>query len=234
MHYKFLLSSLLLFGFTFSKPTNNFPNVTKKFEIHGIDVSHHQNHINWDHVAENQKFKISFCFIKATEGSSFTDNKFNRNWRECKNVDIKRGAYHFFNSSCNAKSQALNYIRTVGLSTGDLAPVLDFEHESEIHSKAQIRKNLKTWLSIVKRHYGKTPIIYTNSSIYERYIKGYFKDFPLWIADYNTTNIKYNVNSENLKFWQYSESGRVKGIKGKVDINAFLGETQELDELTIQ
>ena len=71
------------------------------YEIHGIDVSRYQYNIDWKAVEamQDQEVKIGFAFIKATEGVSLKDKKFRKNWEECKNVDIKRGAYHFFISS---------------------------------------------------------------------------------------------------------------------------------------
>lgn len=231
--------SLLLVLFTnflspkLSKPSSDF-RIPLKYDIHGIDVSHHQNNIDWERVStENNKVKISFCFIKATEGINLNDKKFNRNWEECKNVGITRGAYHFFIPSISPRSQAINYINSVKLLEGDFAPVLDFEQESETMSVAEIRKNAKAWLNYVERHYGVRPIIYTNGHMYNKYIKGHFKNYPLWIANYQTNNIFESIYHPQLKFWQYSERGRVKGINGHVDFNAFLGEEHELVELTV-
>jgi lysozyme len=224
----FLSFSAFLFG-----PTEF--RVPLRYDIHGIDVSHHQNYIDWSTVAEDghTKFDISFCFIKATEGVSLNDRLFNKNWSQCKEVGIKRGAYHFFIPSVSAKLQARNYINSVRLETGDLVPVLDFEQESETMTVAQMRKAAKSWLNYIQNHYGVKPIIYTNMHMYNTYIKGYLKNYPLWIADYNTHNIFDRLYNPNLRFWQYSEKGRVKGIKGHVDCNAFLGQPEDLDKLTI-
>ncbi len=217
----------------FTSPTEF--RIPLRYDIHGIDVSHHQNYIDWDRVSEDghKQFKVSFCFIKATEGVSINDTKFNQNWNGCKEVGIKRGAYHFFIPSVSAKLQAKNYINSVSLAEGDFAPVLDFEQESDEHTVAQTRANLKAWLSYVEHHYGIKPIIYTNKFCYNKYIKGSFKKYPLWIADYQASNIYEYIFNPNLKFWQYSEKGRVKGISGHVDCNAFLGQPDELDALSV-
>ena len=44
----------------------------------GVDVSHHQDRIAWDEVMKGQA--LSFAFVKATEGSDFTDSLFCYNW----------------------------------------------------------------------------------------------------------------------------------------------------------
>src|ERR1700760_4835163 len=55
--------------------------VPSNYVIHGIDVSHHQDNINWDLVKSMQvkNIKIGFVFIKATEGIGRGDSHFNQN-----------------------------------------------------------------------------------------------------------------------------------------------------------
>jgi lysozyme len=46
-------------------------------EVRGIDVSHHQGQIDWDALAAHH---VAFAYIKATEGETFNDPRFSRNW----------------------------------------------------------------------------------------------------------------------------------------------------------
>jgi lysozyme len=211
----------------------NYIHITRQYEIHGIDVSHHQRFIDWEKVAEHSQFKVSFTFLKATEGTTIRDTRFETNWKESKEAGLVRGAYHFFSATSSPYTQAQNYIRTVDLAGGDLAPVLDFEIHDNSKSPALMRKNVEKWISIVEKHYGCKVIIYTNTHIYNKYLRGYFKNNPLWIADYNFSNVSNLVGHPKLKFWQYTEKGRIMGINGNVDINAFLGDTKEFDALKI-
>ena len=96
------------------------------YQIHGIDVSRHQDKINWDDVRQmdDSGIKLGFAFIKATEGVQLIDTKFKRNWENAKVAGIPRGAYHFFNPAKNGKLQALHFIEEVRITTGDLPPVL--------------------------------------------------------------------------------------------------------------
>lgn len=227
-------SILFLLSTWFSHSFSGFmPETVKKYNIHGIDISHHQRDINWKVVAENHSLKVDFCFMKATEGITFKDTRFVENWAGSNIAGIRRGAYHFYITSADPRQQALNYIQSVKLEGGDMAPVLDFEQETSSKSVATVRQNLKTWLKIIERHYGISPIIYTNTHLFNKYIKGNFDDYPFWIANYNTTNIHNEVSHQNLKFWQYSEKGFVRGIKGNVDCNAFLGDAQEFMDHTL-
>jgi len=103
--------------------------VPDNYIIHGIDVSHHQDDINWDLVKSMQvkNIKIGFVFIKATEGIGKVDSHFNQNWFRSKDAGICRGAYHFFLATKSGKLQAQNFIDVVELKRGDLPPVLDVE-----------------------------------------------------------------------------------------------------------
>ena len=64
-----------------------------KYEIRGVDVSHHNGDINW---AQLRKEGIAFAYIKATEGLSHKDRSYRNNYLACKQSDIKTGTYHFY------------------------------------------------------------------------------------------------------------------------------------------
>ena len=61
--------------------------------IDGIDVSHHNGTPDWSKVAAAGKV---FAYAKATEGLTFKDSEFAKNWAAIKLSGMKRGAYHFF------------------------------------------------------------------------------------------------------------------------------------------
>ncbi|MBK7885703.1 MAG: hypothetical protein IPJ81_19395 [Chitinophagaceae bacterium] len=122
-----------------------------KYEIHGIDISHHQNNIDWKDVKamKDQNVKVGFSFIKATEGIGRVDNMFRKNWYNSKKSGLPRGAYHFFISSKSGKAQAANFIETVQLDKGDMPPVLDIEQANGA-TPAQITQRAKDWLVTVE------------------------------------------------------------------------------------
>src|SRR3546814_20329076 len=67
--------------------------IPTRYEIHGIDVSRYQGRIDWEKVAamESDGIRISFAYIKATEGMMLIDHRFKRNWRESREPGILRG-----------------------------------------------------------------------------------------------------------------------------------------------
>ncbi len=198
--------------------------IPENFSIHGIDVSKYQEKIEWEEVKamEVKKVKLGFAFIKATQGPQNEDPQFDRNWKKAKQAGMLRGAYHFFTPSADGKKQAENFISSVDLEPGDLPPVLDIELLNGIHP-AQLKKELKEWLTITEAHYGVKPIIYTNADFYTRHLGSEFDNYPLWVAHY------YEMHQPRIQrdwiFWQHSDEGQVNGISSRVDFNVFNGDS---------
>lgn len=198
-----------------------------RYAIHGIDVSHHNARINWDKVkkAQGGSVRIDFVYLKATEGATHLDREFARNWREAQRVGMKRGAYHFYNPRVYSHLQAENFIKCVTMVPGDLPPVLDLEIEAGKPPEIII-KGVGNWLEIIEKKYGVRPIIYTNEHFYQKYIAGNFDEYPLWLAGYSRVHLNDLAESSNVLFWQHSERGYVEGIRGFVDFNVFLHDTE--------
>jgi lysozyme len=104
---------------------------TKHFEEksgYGVDLSHHNTVTNWELV------EADFIFLKATEGSTFTDSKYISYRDKAQKHGIAVGAYHFMTTSSSAKRQFQNFYRVVGENI-DLLPVLDVEKQTKgVHS----------------------------------------------------------------------------------------------------
>lgn len=217
----FVLLSISLFVFACNEQTKR----RSDFSVHGIDVSHYQKHIDWKAVAAQG---IHFAFIKATEGETFRDSLFCRNWMEIKDAGIKRGAYHFFRPTLSAETQVKNFIEGIELGHGDLAPVLDVEVVDGV-SEEVLRQGVMTWLHLVESTYKIKPIIYTNQKFFNRYLAGHFYGYPIWIARYNSWFKPCLRDHHDWAFWQYGNKGRLEGINSYVDFNVFRGSQEELE-----
>ena len=206
--------------------------IPAEYEIHGIDVSRYQQNISWDMVRDMdvRDIRLQFAFIKATEGIGNIDPYFKRNWRKTKEAGITRGAYHFFIATKDGKLQAQNFIKNVKLDSGDLPPVLDVEQRFAAKPD-QLRKELKVWLDVVENYYNVKPIIYTYLDFYDKNLKGYFDDYPLWVAHYLQPH-QPRISRE-WTFWQHSEAGHVNGIFSKVDFNVFNGDSVAFKALLV-
>ena len=203
------------------------------YTIHGIDVSSYQGKINWQKVKamNDDGVHISFAFIKATEGVLSMDPYFQRNWREAPKAGIICGAYHFFLPQKSGLWQARFFLQTVKVEKGDLPMVVDVEQLYKT-SPAKMREQLLSFVNHIENKTGVKPIIYTNISFYQDYLKGYFDDYTLWIAHYYQPVL--NVSSKtNWQFWQHSDKARINGINQKVDFNIFKGDSTAFQKLLI-
>jgi lysozyme len=198
----------------------------------GIDVSEYQGKINWvDFDTVEKKYPVDFVFIRATVGKDRLDKEFDENWLSAKNKKLIRGAYHYYRPNENSLEQAALFIKTVSLKKGDLPPVLDIERLPENQSVDRLKIGLKRWLNTVEAHYKVKPIIYTGERYYDDFLKEEFSDYLFWIANYNF----YQENiEEDWLFWQFTEKASVSGIKGKVDVNIYNGDVQQLRFITIE
>ncbi len=209
--------------------------IPKGYTVHGIDVSKHQGNIDWKRVSRMNMngIQISFAYIKATEGITRQDDKFEANWKHSFQNGLLRGAYHFYYPSRDAGKQADNFIGTVKLIKGDLPPVVDIEYSNGKSSK-KICEGLKTYIGKIEKYYSVKPIIYTNINFYNSYLKGNFDSYPLWIAGYYNHDRFYTEFVTPWALWQHNESGKVDGINGKVDFNVFNGNLEKLKSMGVR
>ena len=203
---------------------------------YGIDLSHHNRtaDIRWDSlrvmtdmlgrttrsISKARTIRpVSFVILKATEGETFRDKKFQSLWEEAASHGIKRGAYHFYRSSKDPLAQADHFIGTVGnLRYTDLPPVLDFETIHRGRDIKPLNEDLGIWLNAVETHYGRTPVIYCPDSFAKDIISREILDkYPVWVAHYGVLS----PDVKKWKWWQFTDRAVVYGIHGEVDLSVF-------------
>ena len=177
--------------------------------------------------------RISFAFIKATEGTWLVDPEFSNNWTNARSAGVIRGAYHYFLPNLSPKEQAIHFTKQVKLRSGDLPPVVDVE-ETRGMNKAQIVKYTKEFLNLQKKQNKVRPILYTNRDFYKNYFAGHpdFENYRFWIAHYHVLDFDM-PGEEKWHLWQHSDRGNVNGINEKVDFNVFNGDSLALRKLCI-
>lgn len=203
------------------------------YEIHGIDISHYQGDIDWEKLrnAMIEGNPLRFIVVKATEGSTEIDSKFEENFYQAREYGYIRGAYHFWSIHSSPRDQAYYFLKMVHLEDGDLPPVLDVEHKPKKQSSEDFQRDVLTWLHIVEDKYHVKPIIYTYHKFKEKYLSSpVFDDYPYWIAHYYVDKIEYKGP---WKFWQHTDVGKLPGIKGYVDFNIYNGSYYDMKKLTI-
>lgn len=231
--YVFILANYAVFPFSNRwRAIYSSIDLPDGYSIYGLDISHHQGDINWENL-EKAKIgdnTISFLFIKATEGISLLDENFNENFFQAQRHGFIRGAYHYYKPNISSKEQAAHFLHQVHLDEGDLPPVLDIEERGE-KSIESFRADVLHWLKTVEKAYGVKPILYTFYKFKMSYLNTEdFEEYPFWIAHHYVTKLSYEGP---WKFWQFTERGRVNGIRENVDINVYNGSIYDLRRMTI-
>lgn len=199
--------------------------------VRGIDVSHYEPPLDW---SKAKAFGVEYMFTKATEGAGHIDSLLNKHVMQARAAGVLTGAYHFFHANVNATAQANLYLDTVKNLPLDFPHVLDWESSSGDGVSADIQATrAKTWLDIVEKATGRTPIIYGGEShLRELRLKPDFARYPLWLAHYGVKEASLHVPAPwgYFTFWQYTDAETVPGLEPghHVDANWFRGSVSDL------
>ncbi|WP_051785716.1 glycoside hydrolase family 25 protein [Endozoicomonas numazuensis] len=189
----------------------------------GIDVSHYQGNVDWKEVSES----FHFAFVKATEGTDYIDPDFTQNISRVDDTDLAYGAYHFYSPDEDGLKQAKHFVSTIHNLNFSLPPVLDVEVAPDSDSDiANFQQSVKSWLVYVENTMGCRPIIYSDKSFWDEYLKETFSHYTVWISDYTTHTT--DVANINWAFWQFTDQGKAEGVSGFVDQSRFKGSEQSL------
>ena len=201
-----------------------------KYPVRGVDVSHYQGEIDWKKLSGEG---ISFAYIKATEGSSAQDRRFEKNWNEAKETGLRIGAYHFFSLDSAGLTQAENFCKTVPAVENMLPPVVDVEpyggyQDPAMLDKEKMLSELGDFLDNVEAHYSLKPVIYTTEK-WLPVVQERFANYDIWIRSvYKKPN-----PSIDWTFWQYSNRHVLQGYSGDeryIDMNVFKGTIEEFNK----
>lgn len=190
-------------------------------EVHGIDVSHYQGRVNWDEVAKDPN--VHYVYLKATEGVKMVDDTYAYNFRECKRVGLKVGSYLFFRPNLSAREQFKLFVSKVDTKSQDLLPLIDAEVIKGV-SVRLFQRRLLELCDLLEKEYGKKPIIYTGRNFYNKHIysNSRLRTYKYFIASYTFEEPVLSGDDDYL-MWQYTATGRVKGIRGDVDQSRMMG-----------
>jgi len=206
-------------------------------DVIGPDVSSHQHPrgytIKWSSV---RAAGAQFAFVKASEGTSYTNPYFGIDFKAVRSAKMVRGAYHFARprvGAANAVAQARHFVAVTGTlgATGDLPPVLDLERSDGLTPTALIAWT-RAYLKEVSRLTGRTPIIYTYPAFWRSAMANTtaFKSYPLWIATYRAQPVLVGGWTK-YTFWQYTDRAPLSGMAAPVDMSVFRGSSAALKKL---
>jgi lysozyme len=196
----------------------------------GIDVSHWQGYVRWKVV---RRTVVDFAIAKATEGIWMVDPWYERNRNRAMKAGIHFTAYHFANPGrgrYDAKREADWFLDHADLRGANLIPALDLERSGGLGPRKLTRWTMQ-WLRRVKQRLGVKPMVYTSPGFWTGHLgnttriarAGYE---VLWIGHWETHRPSVPARrwaGEGWTIWQWTETGRVPGVRGWVDRNIYSG-----------
>ena len=194
----------------------------------GIDVSSHQQQINWSSVAQDG---VSFAYIRlgyrgSSEGTLHIDDFFTQNLSGAKNAGIDVGVYFFSQAITEeeAREEAQFVLKQLNGASLDYPIAFDMEPSPEGGGRADaLTREEATAIAnafcdeIQKSGY--RAIIYGNSYDLSKYDLSALTG-RIWLAQYDGKP----DGSISFVMWQYTPKGTVAGISGSVDLNLDLSD----------
>jgi len=210
----------------------------------GPDVSFYQDDPQTPQGIDFVKMRqagAGYIIIRAGQ-NLWSDRDFKANWRESKAAGMPRGSYWFYDSRVDPKKQADLWVSLFEGDYGELPLWCDFED-----NYGGAFKGWKNWYNFMERlkallPSGKEIGVYTAYYYWLENMAGvpaasvnYFKEYPLWIANYgtNTPLVPKPWTATEWTLWQFTDNGDgpIYGVEsGNIDLNYFNGDLAALQK----
>lgn len=196
-----------------------------------IDVSGWQGDIDW---AKAKADGVEGVIIRLGYGEgNNADKKAQRNISECKRLGIPFGVYwySYADTPALAKEEGADVVtklKQFGVNPSDLAYPVYYDLEKWTWEGHQPPTDPNVYNNIVNNWYSALQSAgYKNLGVYSytSYLQGPLKHADIyakttWVAQYGA-RMGFDSFPTNSRGWQYTSSGKVNGISGNVDMNAF-------------
>ena len=196
-----------------------------------IDVSGWQGDIDW---AKAKADGVEGAIIRLGYGEgNNADKKAQRNISECKRLGIPFGIYwySYADTPALAKEEGADVVaklKQFGVNPSDLAYPVYYDLEKWTWEGHQPPTDPNVYNNIVNNWYSALQSAgYKNLGVYSytSYLQGPLKHADIyakttWVAQYGA-RMGFDSFPTNSRGWQYTSTGKVDGISGNVDMNAF-------------
>lgn len=179
-----------------------------------IDVSDWQGQIDWKKVKADG---VVGAIIRYGDGNVL-DKRFSENMKNAKAAGLHIGSYIFSRAKTKAKAEedAVRLFNACSPYEPDMPLYIDLE----VASLAKYANTVAQAFLNKMGSLGGRGGVYANLNWWNNYLADTAKNYssnPFWIAQYNDT-MDYKPASA-MGMWQYTSSGKVNGISGKVDMD---------------
>lgn len=188
----------------------------------GIDVSKWNREIDWDKVKESGvRFVIIRCGYRGSQtGALVEDPYFKKNIEGATEAGLKVGVYFFTQAINQAEaveeaSMALSLVEGYDLDypifidtegSGGRADGLDVVTRTEI---------CKAFCETIEQAGAEAGVYASRNWFYKNVDDDALSSYVIWVAEYR----KEPLYTGRYDMWQYTSSGQIDGISGRVDLN---------------
>lgn len=177
-----------------------------------IDVSDWQGKINWTKV---KAAGIDGAIIRYADGTTL-DKRFDENMKNALAAGLHVGCYIFSRASskASAEKEATRLFKAASKYKFDMPLYIDLE----VSSLSKYADTVAAAFLNKMKALGARGGVYANLNWWNNYLTKTAKNYsasPFWIAQYN--NKMTHKNPSLFGMWQYTSSGKVDGISGRVD-----------------
>ncbi len=198
----------------------------KKISKLGVDLSYHQQYVNWDELEKAVDFVILRCGYRGySEGGLVEDEKFRQYASECNKRGIPLGVYFYTQSITveEAVAEAEFVIRTIEGFDISYPVAYDTEYVSDASARTRITEISKDLRADMARAFcerireeGYYPMIYASENWMRRELNlETLQEYDFWAPQY----LEKNDFMFDFTIWQYTDSGYIPGIDTEVDLN---------------
>ena len=193
----------------------------------GIDVSEWQKTIDWEAV---KAAGIEFAMIRAGYGQNNIDPQFKRNISECNRLGIPCGVYWFSYAYTEAMAIREAEYALAAVEPYKLEYPIAFDYEGAsvdyakkngvVPDKAHVTALANAFCGRIEqaKYYA---MVYTNPAYLSQYYDSYVpKSYDIWLAQWPANPDPAAKPVQAGGIWQYTNSGTVAGISGRVDMDA--------------
>lgn len=207
----------------------------------GPDISFYQDDPQTPQGVNFTKMRQNAYYVILRAGQNlWGDRDFKVNWRESKLAGLPRGSYWFYDSRVDPKKQAEKWVSM--FEDGDFGELPMFGDFEDVYNGPF--KGWKNWYNFLERvkeliPSGKEIGVYTGYYYWRENTAGvgipaaslnYFKQYPLWIANYGVSAPMIPQPWSTWTFWQYTDNGdgTLFGVESlNIDLNHFNGGIDE-------
>ena len=180
-----------------------------------MDVSHHQGEIDWERVRRD---RIRFAYLKASEGSGFTDPRFLTNARAARAAGLRVGGYHYFSLCSPGAAQAEHFAQVLrSAPPRSMPPAIDLEllgNCADPPRRPELLAEVRAFIDVVERRTGREVVVYAYPEFEARYRFAPELQRRQWVRRIGST-----PPARDWFIWQKDDQAFIDGIDGTTDLN---------------